>query len=203
MDIFVKDSGGSKFPPLPAGSYSAMCYGIVGLGTTFNPTFGNHQTKVMFMWELPEERVEIDGESVPRTITETYTMSLNEKGNLRKMLEGWRGVPFSPEELKGFGLSKVLGKPCLVSTILKAKQNGDEFAKISSITRLPKGMPVPTRCENDIILWDIANPECSLAEMAKLPEWVQKRIHESDEYRARGTGSDDFSVITEDEDLPF
>ena len=183
MEILVKDSGRERVAPLPAGTYFGVCCSIIGMGTTYNPAFGKKQAKVLFVWELPDERIEIDGESVPRTISETYTMSLSEKSNLRKMLEGWRGVPFTPEELKGFGLSRVLGKQCLVSTLLKQKQDGSEFAKITGITRVPRGMFAENEASNELTIWDISNPNATLDDVKQFPEWIQKRIEESDEYQ--------------------
>ena len=118
LDIVVKDNGATSFPLLEAGSYRAICYGIVVIGTTYVPAFGKTVTKIIFMWELPDERITVDGEDKPRAISETYTLSLNEKANLRKMLAGWRGRDFTPEELKGFSLKKILNAPCLVSTTI-------------------------------------------------------------------------------------
>ena len=63
----------------------------------------------IFMWELPGEEIEIEGEMKPRAISETYTNSLGEKANLRKMLENWRGRAFTQEEMDGFDLRNVLG----------------------------------------------------------------------------------------------
>lgn len=202
MQIIVKESQGSGFPPLEAGSYRAICYGIVVLGTTYNPAFDNIQTKILFLWELPDERILVDGEDKPRAISETYTLSLNEKANLRAMLESWRGKSFTEDELRGFDLTNVLKAPCLVSTKIMTSKQGKEFAKVSSITRLPKGMEAPKETENPTVLFDVTNEECPLDDMKPLPEWIQNRIKESQEYKARTTSPDDF-IVTDDEDLPF
>ena len=209
IDIIVKDNGGN-FTPLEAGSYRAICYGIVVTGTTYIPTFGKTATKIIFLWELPDERLMIDGEDKPRAISETYTLSLSEKANLRKMLAGWRGRDFTAEELKGFSLAKILGAPCLVSTTIMQNKQGHDFAKVASVTRLPKGMEAPKESENPLIMFDITNDACPLSEMSNLPEWIQKRIMESDEYKERTAGagygvepSDDFIVVDNEEDLPF
>ena len=210
IDIVVKDNGNSV-APLEAGSYRAICYGIVVTGTTFNPTFGHPSTKIIFLWELPDERITIDEEDKPRAISETYTLSLNEKANMRKMLASWRGRDFNAEELKGFSLKKILGAPCLVSTTMMQNKQGRDFAKVASVTRLPKGMEVPTQAENPLVMFDITNDQCPLTAMSALPEWIQKRIMESDEYKERTAGAgyaeessdDDFIVIDSEGDLPF
>lgn len=211
IDIVVKDNGGGSFAPLEAGSYRAICYGIVVTGTTFNPVFGTPSTKIIFLWELPDERITVDGEDKPRAISETYTLSLNEKANMRKMLASWRGRDFNAEELKGFSLKKILGAPCLVSTTIMQNKQGRDFAKVASVTRLPKGMEVPKEAENPLVMFDIRNDQCPLTAMSALPEWIQKRIMESDEYKERTAGAgyaeessdDDFVIVNDELDLPF
>ena len=210
IDIVVKDNGGGAIAPLEAGSYRAICYGIVVTGTTFVPAFGNNSTKIIFLWELPDERIIVDGEDKPRAISETYTLSLNEKANLRKMLAGWRGRDFTAEELKGFSLKNVLGAPCLISTTIMQNKQGRDFSKVTSVTRLPKGMQKPTDAENDYVMFNVMDDNCPLSLMTTLPEWIQKRIMESDEYKERTAGSayeaepsDDFIQVDDVSDLPF
>ena len=77
-----------------------------------------------------------------------------------------------------------------------------EFAKVSSVARLPKGMIVPKETENEKVAFDITNEECPLEEMEKLPEWIQTRIKESVEYKQR-VDTTDFEIIADDQDLPF
>lgn len=201
MQIIVKESQGGGFPPLEAGSYRAICYSIVVLGTTYNEMFDNIQKKVMFTWELPDERITRDGEDLPRAISATYTLSLNEKSNLRKTLESWRGKQFTAEELQGFDLANVLGAPCMISTTVGSNAQGKQFSKVTAVSRLPKGMEVPKDTENAKVLFDISNDECPLEDMEKLPPFVQERIKQSEEYKRRTTSDDDFIAV--DEDLPF
>jgi hypothetical protein len=49
------------------------------------------------------------GDRAPFLVSKRYTLILNEKGNLRPMLEAWRGRKFAPQELKGFDLERLLG----------------------------------------------------------------------------------------------
>lgn len=68
--------------------------------------------------------------------------SLHAKAGLRKFLESWRGRPFTAEELAGFDLKAVVGLTCLVGIVHEAK--GDKvYANLSSVMKLPKGMPAP------------------------------------------------------------
>ncbi len=202
MAIIVKAQSGGGFPPIEAGSYRAICYGIVVEGTFYNPNFGNASTKVRIMWELPDERITVDGEDKPRAISERYTLSLNEKANLRAMLAGWRGRDFTDEELKGFDLESVLKAPCLLSTTVGISKTGKEFAKVSSVGKLPKGMEVPKETENPPIIFNVRDADCPLELMEQLPEWIQTEIKDSLEYKERTTSPDDF-IAADDEDLPF
>lgn len=209
-NLIVKDTPTTRFPVLEAGSYLARCYAIIDIGEHFNKLYGNTSRKVIFMWELPTETITIDGEEKPRAISETYTMSFNEKANMRKMLENWRGRAFTAEELAGFDLENVLKAPCMVSVVHRAKQNGDTFAAIGSVSKLPKGMDAP-ELFNTPVIFSLQDTD-ALDKLQTLPEWVQNRIRESETYKAmmkpgKGTteagDQNDFVVIDETEDLPF
>lgn len=210
MSLIAKASGGSKFPILEAGSYPAMCYAIVDIGQQYNKTFNNYAQKVIFMWELPGEEIEIEGEMKPRAISETYTNSLGEKANLRKMLENWRGRAFTQEEMDGFDLRNVLGKACMISVVHGTKSDGSPYAKVGSVSKMPKGMSVPQKTTNALILFDLDAPD-ALENLQKLPEWVQNRIKESETYKEKmrpdasvvEARKDDFAVIDAAEDCPF
>lgn len=206
-NIIVKETGGKKFPVLEAGTYPAICYSIIDLGEHYNQTFGNSSRKVLIMWELPTEEIEIEGENKPRAISETYTMSLGEKAKLRAMLENWRGRSFTAEELKGFDLENVLEKPCLLSVIHKTKQDGSVYASIASVSRLPKGMQVADNSYNTPFILSL-NDTDALDRMTLLPEWIQNRIKESETYKdmIRPKDKEGFTDISEDmlsTDLPF
>ena len=60
----------------------------------------------------------------PFSIGKEYTLSLSSKSNLYKDLVSWRGKPFTEEELEGFDLSKLLGKPCQIQIIHKQGKMG-------------------------------------------------------------------------------
>ena len=201
-DIIIKDNGGTARTPLEAGSYRAVCYSIVVLGTTYNQAFDKTVTQICFTWELPDERITVNGEDLPKAISATYTLSLREKSNLRAMLASWRGRDFTKEELEGFSLRKVLGAPCMIAVTNYIGKDGSEKAKVASVVRLPKSMVVPDGTENPQVLFNVMDEEFPLEDMEKLPEWQQNRIKESKEYKERTTSPDDY-IVANDEDLPF
>jgi hypothetical protein len=70
-------------------------------------------------------------------VSKFYTLSLNEKANLRKDLESWRGKAFSDAEIEnGFDIEKLIGANCY----LNIAQNDKGKSVISAINPLPKGM---------------------------------------------------------------
>ncbi len=167
MTFIAKNTGGGDFELIPAGTHLAICYLLVDLGQQ-QTNFGiKHQ--IMLGWELSNELME-DGR--PFAITNTYTLSLNEKANLRKHLESWRGAAFTEEEAEGFDVSNILGAHCMLSVIHNSKDN-KTYSNISAISATVKGMEVPQRV-NDMVAYDIDEPN-DLA-FKKLPEWIQKKI---------------------------
>lgn len=196
-NLTVSAPEGSKIPPIEPGTYPAVCVSIIDIGEQYNEQFDNNTRKVIFQWEIPTEKILVEGEEKPRMISETYTASIGEKATLRKTLESWRGRPFSPDELKGFDLENVLGAPCLITILHKENSKGNTFAKISAVTRLPKGYTVEP-AETSYTLFSLDDTD-AMEKMAALPEWIQNRIKESTTYKARAENFTDL----DNEDLPF
>lgn len=202
MAITAKNSSGGASNPVSAGVHIAVCTRIIDLGTQFSQLFGNSQRKIMICWEVPDDTIIIDGEAKPKMISKEYTLSLNEKSNLRKHLEAWRSKKFSDEELNGFDLINVLGASCQIQVL----HNERGYAQIESIMALPKGAkgvePV-----SESIYFDLEDDSC-LSVMEKLPEWIKDKIKASPEWMNRSdsqvdSSEDKFTEIDDDGDLPF
>ena len=139
MAIIAKATGGS-FVPAPAGAHAAVCVDVVDLGM-LEVSFGgktSHKHKIRIVWQISE----VMSDNRPFIVQKRYTLSLHQKASLRKDLESWRGKQFSPEELEGFDVEKLLGIPCLLNVIQESK-DGDTYSNVTSIMRLPKGMEAP------------------------------------------------------------
>lgn len=197
MALTVSEPESSSFTPCPAGTYPARCVLIADLGTQESDYQGETKraAKLFVQFEIcePETRRE-DGKAF--CIGKRFTASLHEKAGLRKTLESWRGRPFSPDELRGFSLVNVLGKPCLLSVVQETK--GDRtYSNIASIMGLPKGMSCQ-ESSNQPIAFDLANPDWIVFE--KLPEWLQEQIAASPEFKQarEGVTTSDFA-----DDIPF
>ena len=182
--IISASTGGSSIAPLEAGTYPAVCYGLIDIGWQYNEAYKKSSPKLIIMWEIPGETITIDGEEKSRVISQTYTVSLNEKATLRKDLTSWRGKDFTDEELKQFDLKSILNVPCLLNIIHK-ESNGRTYANISGIMKLPKGVKVP-RGMMEPVLFDLDTSD--LSDIDELPEWIQKKIRESDTYKDRVAG---------------
>jgi len=195
-------SSGASYAPIPEGTYPAVCNMLVDLGMQFNEAYKNTSRKVLIQWQIPEETIEIDGEEVPRTISNRYTLSLGEKASLRADLAAWRGRDFTPQELEAFDLRNIVGAPCLINIIHK-DSNGKRYANISSIMALPKGMPKP-QISGEPIIFDL--DESPLADVAKLPKWVAEIIYKSTTYQDKISTpptAEDFKELDDSEPLPF
>jgi hypothetical protein len=213
MTLVAKQTSEGGYDPIPAGTYQAICYAVIDLGTQYNEKFGVSQRKVRIMWEIPSERISIEknGNQVdmPRGTSMEYTLSLNEKANLRRDLVSWRGKEFTQAETAGFNITKLLGANCLLQ-IIHVSKGEKTYANIAGVMKLMPGM-TKKEPENQLYSFDIDKdgPEPP----AHLPEFVQKQIKKSVEYRAQSGLTDDVPVdepqgmdglgpVTED-DIPF
>jgi len=184
MSLIAKESGGAVSEPVPQGTHSAVCVGIYDIGTQHSAKYTSWSESVVITWQLPSLRIEIDGDDLPRVISNTYTLSLGEKANLRKMLEGWRGRAFTPVELDGFSVSKLLGVPCMMQIIHKSGKGANAskvYANIGSIMPIMKGSPTVIP-EGDTVLFDIDTNGPGGVIPETFPKWIQEKIKESKEY---------------------
>ena len=128
--MLVAETSGS-YELAPVGVYSAVCVRLINMGMQETSYGLKHQVHLAF--EIDEQME--DGR--PFLMMQNYTMSLNEKARLRLDLQAWRGRAFSAEELKGFDLKSVLGKPLQVSVVHSAD---GQYANIGSMMPLGRGM---------------------------------------------------------------
>jgi len=178
MGLMAKTTGSNDFDPIKQGVHYGVCFAIYDLGTTFNDRFGKSAHKIIMMWEVQDERMEIKGDDLPRAISKQYTLSLHEKANLRRDLEIIRGQPFTESELEGFDLKNVLGHTCQLQ-ILHTKKDGKTYANVASVMGLAPGTS-PLKPENPL-KWFSLEEDADIPD--SVPEWVAKLIQESDEWK--------------------
>lgn len=177
MGLITKNEAGEKGVTSTV-THVARCYGIIDLGTQYSDKFGRWANKIMFQFELPADLTE-DGR--PSIISEKYTLSLNDKANLRKDLESWLGRPVTATEKRdGFALGWMLGAACLLS-ILHGGNAEKVYAYVAGVMSVPEGTPVP-EAVNPVVLYNTEKGEDTV--YAKLPEWVKDLIQQSREFKA-------------------
>lgn len=207
MGLIAKESGGVGFAPVNEGLHQAVAYSLYDLGTHFSEKFNKHAHQVLIIWELPEERIDIEKDGItqnlPRAVSKKYTLSLSEKANLRKDLQTWRGRAFTADELKGFDTRNLLGKSCQIQVIHNTK--GEKtYANITGIMPMPKGSK-PLLPENPVRFYSIVDHGENIPEGT--PDWISDIIKDSDEWVAlHSPMTNDEPPIGEppiDDDIPF
>lgn len=208
MAITASDNGGKDFKKVPPGCHFAICNMVVDLGIQESTFKGESksQHKVYIRWEVPDERVkyEKDGREVegPCSIGAMYTLSLSEKANLRKVLENWRGKPFTKEELRGFDVTTVAGKCCQV--MVQHSEDG-KYANVTGVmgtSRDQKERARTAKSEVGVVVYSLDDPDPDVHE--RLPKWIKEKLEERvaapslHTANAAAPAGEDF-----DDDIPF
>ncbi len=126
----------------PEGTHHAICVGLVEVGTVDSEWQGETKNlhKIRLTFELPDELHDFNGEEKPLVVSQEYTLSMGEKANLRKLVEGIIGVAFHDEEAESFNIEELLGKNCLLAIKHKESKTGNKYVIISSASPLMKSM---------------------------------------------------------------
>lgn len=135
MPIIAKGSTSTTFTPAPAGLHQGVCCDVIDHGVVETNWGDKH--KVTIRWQLAEG----DGET-PYYVQKRYTNSLHEKAVLRHDLESWRGREFTPQELTGFDLEKLLGVNGQILVVHKKGADGVKvWANVQTLMPVGKGQP--------------------------------------------------------------
>lgn len=184
----IKDRAKPKAPPIDPGVYIAVCVGVVDLGEQYSEKFKNYANKLMFIWELPGELIEVDGEQKPRQLSKEFAFSVSKKGNLRAFLSSWNTVTYTDESFGEVDVFDQLGTGCQVSVALN--ETG-EYSNVVNVMALPKGVAAPAAVA-PLVRWDMEywNDEI----FNTLPEWIQEKIKKSTQYQKEHTPTDSIEV---------
>lgn len=190
----LRDTGSGDFEQPEPGSYAAVCYKSIDIGTQTSEYNGEtkKQHKIVIAWELDEKMA--DGR--PFTIAQFYTASLHEKAKLRAHLEAWRGRQFTSEELEGFDSKNLLGKACMLSLIKNEKGK----IRLQSVSKLPKGMQPPVQI-NPSVYFNLQEFNQGIFE--SLTNGIKKLILQSPEYHAIQGGAAPVPGVVADDEVPF
>lgn len=197
--IATDNGGGGTFEQAPVGAHVARCIKLIDIGTHHGEYEGvaNVRHQIIIGWELPGETIQTgDYAGQPFVVSEFYTLSLHEKGKLRPMLESWRGKPFTDDELRGFDLQNLLGKPCMV----QVGRNKKERAKVQAVMSLPKGMAAPAQV-NPSVYFDLSSFDQKLFD--GLSDGIKGLVQKSDEWAAINGTPNDKPALDPNDDIPF
>lgn len=195
----------------PEGTHLARCVSFIHIGTNEEDFQGEPKdfNKIRLGFELPEElhtfKAEIGDQ--PLVISQEYTLSMNEKANLRKLIEGILGHAMQPEEADTFDVEGLVGKACLVNIKHKTSAKGNVRAEIATASPLMKKQVCPAQITpSKVLAYDSFNEEV----FNSLPDFLKEKIVSSKEYQAmKGLPDtsamtlDDFSDSIDTSDIPF
>jgi len=152
--LFAPVKGGGDFTPFPEGVYVAVVVGIFDVGTHHSDKFGNDQRKLVLTFETPTERMEIerDGEKLdlPRRISKRYTLSMNEKSNLRREINAIEGHALTDAEAEVYDVFTLAGRACQIQ-VTQTERDGKVYGNVGAVMALPKGTPTPAIDEEPIL----------------------------------------------------
>lgn len=170
----------SNYEKAPTGNHLAICYRVVDLGTQ-KTNFGDKR-QMMFSWELCDEK---NSEGEPHTVNSQWmTITGNEKGKMRLMLESWRGRPFSEKDFDVFTIESVLGKPCMLNVTHKINlAKNKEYVEVASIAPVSKkdGPTVPP-VVNPCVFFSLDSYDDAVFQA--LPDYLKRHIVLSPEYES-------------------
>lgn len=208
MAIIAQNNAGGTSTPIEAGTYVARCYSMIYMGTIPEEFQGQKKDmkKVRITWELPTELKVFKAEKgeQPQVIGKDFTLSMNEKGTLRKMLQSWRGKAFTEDEAKNFDITKLLGKPCMLSIVHKVSKTGKTYAEIATISPLMKGMACPDQI-NESFEFNVL--EFNEERFNQLPDFIRDKVKTSAEYKQLNsqepTKEEPIAEANDDDECPF
>lgn len=138
----ARDMGGG-FDPHPEGQFAMTCVDVVNLGTKVE-RFGDQDPREVEKASLVFASGESQDKGELMIVTVEMTLSMNEKANMRKFLESWRGKSYTAEQAEaGVPLHKLHGQTALVTIEHVTTRRNRRFAKVVSISPLPKQVAAP------------------------------------------------------------
>lgn len=197
-EVTAKDSG-ANFTPHSDGQHAMFCVDVVNLGINVEQYQGQEPrevAKVALVFASGESQREAGKPDDLKLVTTEMTISANEKSNLRKFMEAWRGKAYTPEQAAtGLPITKLYGQGALISIEHVTTKRGRLFANIVSIAPLPKQMALPD-----------AESAKLLAEYAR-PKFLNDRKAQYADALKKHRGSDDVPTPMQpqddDSDIPF
>jgi len=155
MTGLIVRRGEDDFEDLPLGNRDAILANYFDIG--IHEYEGRQAHRVVLLFELADRRS--DGKRF--LLSKEFTACLNRQAFLYLFLVDWRGVDFTPAELKGFEMNRLLGKPATLRLGHQVNEKTSRaYTEIDAIFRALRSAE-PMKVETP--------PEY-------IPPWVQRRI---------------------------
>jgi hypothetical protein len=187
MPIIARNNG-KAYEPLPIGVVQAVCAFVEDIGTHETTFQGKpiQKHQVVVCWEINAQMTNGEYAGKRFMVSKFYTLSLNEKANLRKDLENWRGKAFTEEELAGFDVERLKGINCMLNIVEYKKLDGTTSQRPSAIMPCIKGL------------------EKMIPENTTVPAWIDEMRNNSLEaHENRVNSGVDAQPTATDDGLPF
>jgi hypothetical protein len=135
--LYAPEGGTGTFQLPSEGVVRAVCADVIDLG--IRPGWEGKPThKIALVFQIDEND---DKDGKPLQVQQWFTLSMNDKANLKKFLESWRGKKFEMGEAGQFDLYKLVGAGALLTLVHgKPNQQNRVYANIQSISPMMKGM---------------------------------------------------------------
>lgn len=175
----------------PRGAHLSRLVQIVDLGTQHFQVGDDGSRKLYFGFETCDARHTFKDENGPEPfmLQVEFAFFMNSANpskptKLRQFIVQWFGKDFPSEQAaKDFDFSKLLGRVVMLTVAHKPKTDGTQKAVIADIYRAePAREQTAPAAHNPLVCYEVSNGEDG--EFRKLPAFLQKKIKESDEFKA-------------------
>ena len=156
------------------GTHSIRCTEVIDFGTQPGSVqFPDPKRKCQVGFQLVDEQTS-SGKAM--MVYKQYTFSASNKGNLMKDCTAWLGA----KAMADFDMDALLNKDG-IATIGITETAGGEFANVTNISAVPKGVKVRKATEPIRSLY-LDKDEFDQDIFDALPEWMRNKIAASPEY---------------------
>lgn len=201
-DTTTARNTGSDFQAHSEGQHAMTCVDVINLGYKVEQ-FQDNPAREVEKAALVFASGERNEDRTLRLVTAEMTVSMHEKSNMRAFLESWRGKSFTPQQVEqGVPLHKLWGVNGLFSIEHITTRQGRTFAKIRSVSPLPKAMPAPV----DDLAAEYVRPDFFEDRKREYAEGIKKFRAEAGLYDGEGGPLPDEEYATgddTDDSVPF
>lgn len=186
--------GGEDFVTLSAGVHPAICVQFIDLGTQmkqYKPTEEpKPQHMVKYVFEVYGDERRNDGKRFVLS-TNDLLASMSKTANLRKMMESWRGQPYTDQEAADFDAMAPVGRPVILLveqyTVKTGKNAGKLRARIKGYSKPKKAdvdaMNADGDPETPMVCVHLDQNDFDVEQFNLLDEWTKDIVKKSPEYQ--------------------